>query len=293
MLVACGGTLRTVSNDYALVTGASTGIGRACALRLDREGWRVFAGVRRTEDGERLSASASARLRPVTLDVTNEDQVAEVFQTVADEVGARGLRALVNNAGVAIGGPLEYLPTDRWREQFEVNVFGQITVSRYAMPLLRRTRGRLVFIGSNSGRVAAPLMGPYTSSKFAIEGIADSLRLELFGSGIDVVVIQPGAVKTDIWGKGRSQVEDVTKSLPDDALATYGPIVEAIKAGIDSSERTGVQPEAVADVVMRAVTARRPRTRYQVGVDSKVSVAAARVLPGRLLDPILRAVVKP
>lgn len=282
-----------MGNDYALVTGASTGIGRACALRLAREGWHVFAGVRRAEDGERLVDGASGAIEPVLLDVTDEQQVASVFATVTDTVGRSGLRALVNNAGVALGGPLEYLPTDRWRAQFEVNVFGQITVTRHAMPLLRRSRGRLIFIGSNSGRVAAPLMGPYTSSKFAIEGIADTLRLELHGSGIDVVVVQPGAIRTDIWDKGRSQIDELQEVMPPEAFDTYAPLIAGIKAGIDNSERTGAAPEAVADVVMRAVQARRPRTRYQVGVDSKVSVAAARVLPGRILDPILRAVIKP
>lgn len=280
-------------DEFVVVTGASTGIGRACALELDRKGWRVFAGVRRSADADTLRTLASDRLTPIELDVTNEEQVDAAFARIDDEVGARGLRGLVNNAGVALGGPLEYLPTERWQHQFDVNVFGQVRVTRAALPLLRRSPGRIVFIGSNSGRVAAPLMGPYTASKFAIEGIADTLRLELHGSGISVVVVQPGAIKTDIWGKGREQVDAVIDLLPAEAMDHYGVTVEAIRGGIDSSERSGASPDAVAEVVRRALTARRPRTRYQVGLDARVSVTLARVLPGRVLDPLLRKAMRP
>lgn len=280
-------------DEFVVVTGASTGIGRACALELDRKGWRVFAGVRRSADADTLRTLASDRLTPIELDVTNEEQVDAAFARIDDEVGARGLRGLVNNAGVALGGPLEYLPTERWQHQFDVNVFGQVRVTRAALPLLRRSPGRIVFIGSNSGRVAAPLMGPYTASKFAIEGIADTLRLELHGSGISVVVVQPGAIKTDIWGKGREQVDAVIDLLPAEAMDHYGVTVEAIRGGIDSSERSGASPDAVAEVLRRALTARRPRTRYQVGLDARVSVTLARVLPGRVLDPLLRKAMRP
>lgn len=280
-------------DDSVVVTGASTGIGRACALDLDRKGWRVYAGVRRTADADSLRTLASNRLTPIELDVTNEAQVDEAFAQIAGEVGADGLQGIVNNAGVAIGGPLEYLPTERWQHQFDVNVFGQVRVTRAALPLLRRAKGRIIFIGSNSGRVAAPLMGPYTSSKFAIEGIADTLRLELHGSGIAVVVVQPGAIKTEIWGKGREQVAGVVDLLPAEAMENYGATVEAIRGGIDSSERSGASPDAVAEVVRRALTAHRPRTRYQVGLDARISVALARVLPGRVLDPLLRKAMRP
>ncbi len=289
MGIPCG----PMGDGAVLVTGASTGIGRACALRLDRDGWRVYAAVRRDADGEALRAVASSRLTPVLLDVTDADQVQQVASRLGDDLAGTGLRGLVNNAGVAIGGPVEFLPLERWQHQFDVNVFGQIRVTQALFPLLRQATGRIVFIGSNSGRVAAPLMGPYASSKFAIEGLADAMRLELHGSGIEVVVVEPGAVKTDIWGKGRTQVDEVAEVLPAEALERYGEVVAAIRHGIDQSEKGGVAPDAVAAVVAKALTSARPRTRYQVGVDAKVSVALARVLPGRLLDPLLRKAMRP
>ncbi len=282
-----------MSQRIAVVTGASTGIGRATALRLDREGWRVFAGVRNDDAGEALAQAASSRLVPVRLDVTDEAQVAAAFEQVAEAAGKAGLDGVVNNAGVALGGPLEYLSLERWRTQFEVNVIGQIAVTKAAMPLLRAAKGRIVFIGSNSGRVATPLMGPYSASKFAIEGLADALRMELHGTGIDVVVIEPGAVKTDIWDKGRTQVAELEAELPPEAFDRYQEMIDAIRSGIEMQDSGGVTADKAATVVLRALTASHPRTRYQVGVDAKVSVALARVMPHRAMDAVLRRVMRP
>lgn len=189
-----------------VVTGASTGIGEATALRFDRRGWQVFAGVRSQTDAERLTAQAGSRLRTVMLDVTDEQMVGAAADTIRSAVGRGGLAGVVNNAGVALGGPVEYLPLEEWRRQLEVNVLGQIAVTKAMMPMIRQGRGRIVFIGSISGRVAAPMMGPYSASKFALEAIAETLRHELRPWGIRVVLIEPGAVKTAIWDKavGRS-----------------------------------------------------------------------------------------
>ena len=291
-----------MTTNTVLVTGASTGIGRATALRLARDGWAVFAGVRKANDGDALESAADAEqrggpgsLRAVNLDVTDDDGVAAVMDEIAEEVGVAGLRGLVNNAGIALGGPLEYLPLDVWRRQFDVNVIGQVAVTRAAMPLLRLHRGgaRIVFTGSNSGRVSTPLMGPYSSSKFAVEGLADALRMELHGSGIDVIVVQPGAVKTPIWEKGRAQVAEMRTMLPPAAFDRYDTLISAVTKGLEDADSSGVPADQVAGVITSALSVKRPRTRYQVGIDAKVSVALARVLPTRVMDAAIRRVVRP
>jgi len=182
----------------ALVSGASTGIGEACALHLDRLGWRVFAGVRRQADGERLQAQSSARLTPVSLDITDEAEVAAAAKAVAEALDGGGLSGLVNNAGIGLGGPVEYLPLDHWRRQLEVNVLGQLAVTQALMPLIRNATGRIVFIGSISGRVATPMLAPYSASKHALEAICESMRHELRPFGIRTVLVEPGAIKTPI-----------------------------------------------------------------------------------------------
>ncbi len=290
-----------MSPSSVLVTGASTGIGRATALRLAGEGWQVFAGVRRDADGEDLARAAHPRrgtLVPVRLDVTDAAQVEAALSTVAGQVGDRGLSALVNNAGTALGGPIEYLPVQVWRDQFEVNVFGQVAVTRAALELLRLGQdshgghGRIVFVGSNSGRLATPMLGPYAASKFALEGLADALRMELHGTGVTVVVVEPGAVATPIWGKGRDLADRLDAELPAEARERYGDLIAAARSGIELQESSGVPPSAAADVVVRALQARRPATRYQVGLDGRVSVLAARLLPDRVKDFAVRRLMK-
>ncbi|MBS1849075.1 MAG: SDR family oxidoreductase, partial [Actinobacteria bacterium] len=286
-----------MTRQTAVVTGASTGIGRATAMRLASDGWRVFAGVRRESDAERLTVEAKplrGELTALLLDVTDESQVAEAFTEIDDAVGSDGLSALVNNAGTALGGPVEYLPLETWREQFDVNVFGQIIVTKAAMPLLRRGsdghggHGRIIFVGSNSGRIAAPMLGPYVASKFAVEGLADSLRMELVGTGVSVVVIEPGAIATPIWDKGRQLADRLEAELPAEALERYADLIEGTRAGIEMQDSSGAPPSKAAEVVARALRAKRPWTRYQVGVDGKLTVWAGRFLPDRIKDPVIR-----
>lgn len=274
----------TTIRSTVLVTGASTGIGRATALRLAAAGWRVFAGVRRDADGRALADASAGSLTPVVLDVTDPAQIAAAADAIADAVGGAGLAGLVNNAGIARGGPVEYLPVDDWRLQFEVNLFGQVAVTQAMMPLLRDALGRIVFIGSNSGRISTPMMAPYGASKFAIEALAASMRLELRPWGMKVVVVEPGAVKTAIWEKGRALADELESVMPADAASRYGDQITAIRKGIETQDRTGIPADRVAAVVEKALTADRPRARYQVGIDSHVSAAASRVLPDRLLD---------
>jgi NAD(P)-dependent dehydrogenase (short-subunit alcohol dehydrogenase family) len=269
------------ANNNVLVTGASTGIGEACALHLDRLGWRVFAGVRRDEDGERLRRQATDRLTPVLLDVTDEAEVGTALSTIADLVGDDGLAGLVNNAGVARGGPIEFLPLDEWRDQFEVNVFGQLAVTKAALPLIRLTTGRIVFIGSIGGRVAAPMVGPYTASKHAVEAIGATLREELRPWKIEVSVVEPGVIKTPIWAKGRAKADELDETLGDDAARLYKDQMEAVKASIEKNDRRGVEASKVASAVEHALTSARPRHRYLVGADAKLAGNLVRIVPDR------------
>jgi NAD(P)-dependent dehydrogenase (short-subunit alcohol dehydrogenase family) len=274
-----------------LVTGASTGIGRACALRLDRGGHCVYAGIRREEDEKRLREQASDRLSPVLLDVTDEAQVTAVAKQIREEVGA--LQGLVNNAGVAKGGPLEYLPLELWREQLEVNVIGQVALTRAVLPLIRAGMGRVVFIGSIGGKVATPLMGPYCASKFAVEAIGESLRHELRPWGIGVSVIEPGAIKTAIWDKGRREADRLEAELPTEARERYADHIVAIRKGIDMQDRQGIQPDRVASAVEHALFSKHPRTRYLVGIDARVQSALVRFLPDRARETIIRRFAGP
>ena len=269
------------ANNNVLVTGASTGIGEACALHLDRLGWRVFAGVRRDEDGERLRKQATERLTPVRLDVTDEAEVTNALGTIADLVGDDGLAGLVNNAGVARGGPIEFLPLDEWRDQFEVNVLGQLAVTKAALPLVRLTRGRIVFIGSIGGRIAAPMVGPYSASKHAIEAIGATLREELLPWGIEVAVVEPGVIKTPIWTKGKAKAEELERSLGDESARLYKDQMEAIKADLEKNGRRGVEPSKVAAAVEHALTSGRPKHRYLVGMDAKLAGNLVRIVPDR------------
>ena len=274
-----------------LVTGASTGIGEACVLHLDRAGHRVYAGVRREADGEKLRASASNRLTPVILDVTDQAHIDAVTKQITEEVGR--LDGLVNNAGIARGGPLEYLPIDEWREQLEVNVIGQVALTRSMLPLLRSATGRIVFIGSIGGKVATMLMGPYNASKFAIEAIGESLRHELHPWKIHVSVVEPGAIKTAIWDKGRDTADRLDRELPEEGRRLYADHIAGIRKGIDMQDKNGVGPEKVAEAVDRALFSRKPRTRYLVGTDARVQSALVRLLPDRTREAIVRKIAGP
>jgi NAD(P)-dependent dehydrogenase (short-subunit alcohol dehydrogenase family) len=271
-----------------LVTGASSGIGEACALRLARNGWRVFAGVRKAEDGERLRAAAGGP-EPVMLDVTDEHGVDAALDRVKEVTGG-GLHGVVNNAGVGYGGPVEYLSLDHWRQQFEVNVIGQLAVTRAALPLLRSVGpgARIVFIGSIGGRVSSPMFGPYSASKFAIEAIAEALRNELHPSQIKVSVVEPGAIRTEIWGKALNSADELEQQLPPEAVERYLWAIDGTRKGFERSMKMGLPPDKVAEVVERALTVPRPRPRYLVGRDAKVMGTLVRFLPDGVRDALVR-----
>ena len=276
-----------MDDTAVVVTGASTGIGRATALHLDSLGLRVFAGVRREEDGEDLRRDASERLTPIRLDVTEQSQVAEAARRVAEAVQDSRLAGIVNNAGIAVAGPVEFVPLEQWRTQLEINVLGAVAMVQAFTPLLRESRGRIVTIGSLGGRLAQPMAAPYCASKHALEAISDALRLELLPWGISVSLIQPGAVKTPIWDKGLRAGAELLRSAPPEVRTLYGAAVDiATKMAIHENE-TGVDPLEVARAVQHALLSARPRTRYPVGRQAEAADPAvalhARPAQGRLL----------
>lgn len=269
-----------------LVTGASTGIGRATAQVLAARGMRVLAGVRKTADGE---AIASATITPLLLDVTQPDQIRQAVHTVAD-VAPQGLAGLVNNAGVAVSGPMEVVSLDEIRWQFEVNVFGLIAVTQALMPALRQARGRIVNIGSTGSRVSAPFQGPYCASKHALVAITNSTRQEVRPWGMFASLVEPGAIATPIWSKGRDTVAS-HRADPDPRMAAlYPDVVDQMAEMVERQAAAGIPPERVAEAVHHALTARRPRTRYPVGNDAKAATLAGMYLPDTWMDAIIRRV---
>ena len=270
-----------------LITGASTGIGHACALAFDREGWAVFAGVRRAEDGQRLAAAASERLQWLLLDVTDSSQVISARDAVEHALAGRGLDALINNAGIAVAAPVEFVPLDAFRRQFEVNVFGLISVTQTFLPLLRKARGRIVNIGSIAGRVTTPLMSPYCASKHAVEAVTDALRLELEPWDIKVSVIEPGVVATPIWDKGTAQMQERLHAMPPEAVQLYAPLIAAISNVVKQAPSRAAPAEAVVRAVRHALESSRPRARYLVGRDAKIRLLLQTILPRRWMDGII------
>lgn len=275
-----------------VITGASTGIGEATALRLDRAGFRVFAGVRKAEDGRRLQAKGSERLRVVEpLDVTDAGQVAAAAELVERELGSEPLRGLVNNAGIGIGGPLEGLELDDFRRTIEVNTTGQLAVTKAFLPLLRRSKGRIVNMSSIGGRVAQPFAGPYVASKYALEAVTDVLRVELLEWGIDVIAIEPGTIATPIWEKSSREAEQVLEKLSPELRELYGKRLAKMAKVLERQTKRGVPPDKVAQAVEKALTSSHPRTRYLVG-DAYVLIALKTLLPTRLWDHVLFRLTK-
>jgi NAD(P)-dependent dehydrogenase (short-subunit alcohol dehydrogenase family) len=267
-----------------VITGTSTGIGSACALHLDRLGFRVFAGVRTSQDAESLQRASTRRITPLLLDVTDGASVSAAANEVAGAIGDAGIFGLVNNAGIVVSGPLEFLPVSEIRKQFEVNVMGQISVIQAFLPLLRKARGRIVNMGSISGRMALPFLGPYSASKFALEAITDSLRLELLPWGVVVSIIEPGAVKTPIWEKSREAAGKRARNFPPEAFELYGPSLAAFRAETEKAAGAGVEPDVVVRAVEHALTAKKPKTRYLVGRNVRLQVFLRNVLPDRVFD---------
>jgi NAD(P)-dependent dehydrogenase (short-subunit alcohol dehydrogenase family) len=267
-----------------LVTGASTGIGRSCALRLDRLGFQVFAGVRRETDGRALKKKAKGPLTPVRFDVTVDASIAAASEAIEEAVGDEGLAGLVNNAGIAVPGPLEFLPLDDLRSQLEVNVIGQVAVTQAFLPLLRKGQGRIVNIGSIGGRMASPFLGAYNASKFAMEALTDSLRMELRPWGIHVSLIEPGDIDTPLWQKGQDKADVLLGKMPPHGRELYDPTVEVVRQAAEKAAQGAMPPSAVAKAVVHALTAEKPKTRYVVGTNARIQAVVARVMPDGVKD---------
>jgi NAD(P)-dependent dehydrogenase (short-subunit alcohol dehydrogenase family) len=268
-----------------LVTGASTGIGAAVTAELARSGFRVWATVRRAEDAERLRAQHGSQVEPMQLDITDEAAVSDAGKRV---LAAGPLHGLVNNAGVALPGPLELVPLDSARRQLEVNLVAQLAVTQAMLPALREARkagaqARIVMIGSVGGRMAGPMIGTYHASKFGLVGLADTLRAELAPSGIRVIMIEPGAIATPIFAKAADNANELLTTLPPSADGHYAAQYEAALAMGRRNAEQGLPPERAARIVVRALTARNPRPRQGIGRDSKTVGALARLLPHRVI----------
>ena len=270
-------------NKSVVITGASTGIGRACTLLMDNLGWRVFAGVRKETDAALLRRDCSDRLTTLFLDVIDAKSVEEAAQVVTAALGENGLSGLVNNAGIPHGGPVEFLDVNEARAEFEVNFFGVITVTQSFLPLLRAAHGRIVNMSSISGLVSAPFVSPYSASKFALEALSDSLRMELHPWNIEVLVIEPGAIDTPIWGKGGDVLQNLLKDAPQEGLDLYGGAIHGMEGRFNPH---GISADAVAKAVAHAVTSRHPKTRYPIGFEGAF-VRSFRRLPDRLRDWIM------
>ncbi|MCC5830792.1 MAG: SDR family oxidoreductase [Phycisphaeraceae bacterium] len=275
----------------ALITGCSSGIGQHLVRCLDGMGWHIAATARDSKVAATACGPLSQRVGWFDLDVTSDDSrrraVTQIKAWLTDR-GLSGLKGLVNNAGIVVAGPLEHIDLDELRQQFEVNVVGLLGVTQACLPLLRREKGRIVNIGSISGRVAAPLLGPYAMSKFALEALSDSLRVELHEAGIFVSLLEPGPISTPLWRKSLGTRDRWLKDASPEALAYYGRMLERVGREVDRSAAGADAPEKVSRAVVHALTARRPRSRYPVGRGVGMMIRLLNIIPDRIRDAAIR-----
>ncbi len=275
--------------EIVIVTGASTGIGAAAARELARRGFHVLAGVRRDQDA---AAIRGPGIEPLILDITEPDHIEALVTRVNGDPQRRAVRALVNNAAVQANVPIEAFVIDEWRRMFEVNLFGQIAVIQALLPALMRNRGRVVNISSVGGKVAMATYGPYAATKFALEAVSDSLRREVAPFGVSVVVIEPGAVRTEMLGRAIATAGELVSAMTPEQSRRYGDLVHAVNAQAVSSTKSGLPAEAAAKVIGKAVTTRKPRTRYPVGREAAM-IRWLPFLPDRMLDRVFAAALRP
>lgn len=270
------------SFESIVITGASSGIGKACALHFDDLGFTVFAGVRREEDALALKEAASGNLKPILLDVTSPSLISSALDQVSNNLRGEGLTGLVNNAGIPLGGPLEFLSLSNFRNEIEVNLIGAVAITQAFLPLIRQNKGRIVNISSYSGFIALPFVSPYAATKFALRAITDSLRVELRPWGIPVSIIDIGDVRTRIWDKSLTVIEKAAEDMPEAGWELYGPVIELR----ERFQPHGILPIEVARVVENAMTSRKPKARYIVGRDAKL-LDLIRRLPTPIRDWVI------
>ncbi|MFG3166218.1 SDR family oxidoreductase [Streptomyces sp. NPDC048200] len=277
-------TTSSEAQKLVVVTGASRGMGASTARELARRGFHILAGVRRDRDADAIRATG---VEPVILDITEPEQV----EALAARVGAdsRTLHALVNNAGVQVNAPVEALPMAEWRRVFEVNLFGHVAVTQALLPELLRTKGRVINISSIGGKYAMATYGAYAGAKFALEAVSDSLRREVAPLGVQVVVVEPGGVRTEIAARGIATANDLAARMTPEQVRRYGDLVRANNRLMASGTASGLTADAAAQVIVKAVTTRRPRPRYTAGRDAALIMRLGRLLSDRTLDRILAA----
>jgi NAD(P)-dependent dehydrogenase (short-subunit alcohol dehydrogenase family) len=280
-----------MSSPHVVVTGCSSGIGRATALRLAAGGYHVYAGVRKHADGDALrqaARSAAGEITPLLLDVTGPAEIAEATAAVTEHVGAAGLAGLVNNAGIGGFGPLELTSLDEFRRLLEINVTGQLAVTQAFLPLLRQAQGRVVMVGSIGDRFTPPFVGPLGASKSSLATLSEALRQELAPWNIRVVLIEPGSIHTEAVAKLGSDAEQVMSRATPAGRALYQDAFRRFVAAFAGLHAHGSPPEAVAKVIAHALTTTRPRARYLAGKNSRRMAVAAAVLPTPAQDALRR-----
>lgn len=275
------------SSKNIFISGAARGIGKACALLLDGLGYRVFAGVRREQDAAELKSKTSSSLTPVIMEITDTDSINLGARQIGTEVGSGGLYGLVNNAGIVVAGPLEFIPLDLVRRQFEVNFIGHLAVTQALMPLLRKGGGRVINISSKEGIVSMPYIGPYCASKFALEAFSNSLRMELKPWNMPVSVIEPGTIATEIIQRSIADAEECIRNLPKHANDMYESCFNKARQASDRIASAAIPVESVARIVAKALADKKPRTRYTVGIDARALAILARLLPDWMLDKVI------
>jgi NAD(P)-dependent dehydrogenase (short-subunit alcohol dehydrogenase family) len=289
--------MTTSHEELVLISGASTGMGAATARELARRGYHVLAGVRRQSDADALRATnlesgdvgGRGTTEPVILDITDPGQIAAVARRIVDDPARRPLRAVINNAGIAINAPVELLSMVDWRRQFEVNFFGHVAVTKAVLPALHASSGRVVNISSVGGKVALPTYGAYAGAKFAMEAMSDALRRELAPHGVQVVVVEPGGVRTEMAGHGIEQANDTIAALSPAERGRYGGLLQAIISQATAFTTSGLPAEAAGRIIADAATVRRPRIRYTIGRDAAILTRLSRILSDRVLDRVLAA----
>ncbi|KYG61024.1 hypothetical protein AZI85_08670 [Bdellovibrio bacteriovorus] len=270
-----------------LVTGASTGIGFDLTKNLCEKGYRVWAGVRRPEVLQSLQSRFPDKLSVLKLDVTSDEDIQNAFEKIRRTINTQDELILVNNAGIAVGGPIEALPLKEWQDLFDVNVFAPIRLTQVFLPLLRETKGRIINVGSISGQISTPFLSPYCSSKFALRSFNDSLRRELLPLGVKVVLFEPGPVRTEIWSKSISHSEDQQKGMSDEMRKVYGPQLEALKQGVLETVKTAIPVEDVTKAMLHAIESKKPERYYLLGKNVKIFALMSRFLPAALIDRMM------
>lgn len=273
-----------MKKKYVLITGASSGIGKATAEMLAKSGFIVFAGVRKEHDAAQLEQE---NIIPVYIDINSDEQVNSVYTQIEQIVQENGLYGLVNNAGIAIAGPMEFLPLEKLRLQLETNVIGQVRAIQTFLPLIRKNKGRIINISSIAGFSAFPFKGAYCASKHAIEAVSDCLRRELSIWNIPVSIIAPGIIKTSIWERSLGLFLETLCEMNPNAQKYYGnycdPLIEKMKKKV---EKLAISPEEVAKMIYKALNDKKPRSRYLVGKDAKI-LNLIKFLPDRVKDKLL------